>query len=260
MDTANQTAENKVLWYFQKDNAQAGPVDSSEVQRMITYGLINRNTMVWREGMTDWLSAIETELGSMFSKIGPPPIAPPPSLTKSNISYPIQVDDVKRLNTWFSIFWIAIAFIPLSLSLMMILPSALVPGGWELLMWPVAYIVSIIFHYLIIYKLWTLIPTDRAKTTPGKAVGFSFIPFFNFYWIFIAYHGLAQAINIELKQNQIAGNNVNETLTLTVCILTCCIIIPYLGILTFIAALIFIIITLKQMKDAGIVLIQHQLG
>jgi|GEM_PF-4307160 len=49
-------------------------------------------------------------------------------------------------------------------------------------------------------------------------------------------------------------------MSLTVCILVCCSIIPYLGILISIVSLIMGILTLKQMKDAGIALIERQLG
>jgi len=36
-----------------------------------------------------------------------------------------------------------------------------------------------------------VIPDAYARTTPGKAVGFLFIPLFNIYWIFVAIMGLA---------------------------------------------------------------------
>jgi hypothetical protein len=97
-----------------------------------------------------------------------------------------------------------------------------------------------------------------AKTTPGKAVGFSFIPLFNLYWSFVAFHGLAQALNAETRRHSIPNKEVNEGMSLTYCILMCCSIIPYLGILASIAGLVIWIITLKQMKDAGIALIQNQ--
>ncbi len=75
-------------------------------------------------------------------------------------------DDVKRLDNWFLTFWICMAAgIPLSLVIVGI-------GG---------VIAGVVFYCFIIHKLWSLIPVNVAKTTPGKAVGFFFIPFFHFF-------------------------------------------------------------------------------
>ena len=42
------------------------------------------------------------------------------------------------------------------------------------------------------YRCWRAIPSDVARTSPGAAVGLLFIPFFNFYWVFVSYVGLAE--------------------------------------------------------------------
>ncbi len=46
-----------------------------------------------------------------------------------------------------------------------------------------------------IYRIWFLLQDGQARTTPGKAVGFLFIPLFNLYWAFEAIAGLAQDYN-----------------------------------------------------------------
>lgn len=52
-----------------------------------------------------------------------------------------------------------------------------------------------------LYKAWTTVPPDMRYTdsgkwiTPGTAVGYCFIPFYNLYWIFVANVGLCEAIN-----------------------------------------------------------------
>jgi hypothetical protein len=236
------------MWHYQKDNAPTGPIDFSEVEDLIGKNQIIRSTKVWKEGMPDWLPAFETELQSIFPQNVPPPVAPP-SVSPSPLTYQsasaqvIPADDVKRLESWFLTCWICMAAgIPLSFVIVGI-------GG---------VIAAVVFYCFIIHKLWTLIPVSVAKTTPGKAVGFSFIPFFNFYWAFVAFHGLAKALNVETRRHSISNKEVNEGMSLTYCILMCCGIVPYLGILTSIAGLVIWIITLKQMKDAGIALIQNQ--
>jgi len=198
--------------------------------------------------MADWQPAIETELQSIFPQNMPPPVAPPPFAPSPLTYQAVQsqtspADDVKRLNNWFLTFWICMAAgIPLSIIVIGL-------GG---------VIAAVVFYCFIIHKLWSLIPVSVAKTTPGKAVGFMFIPFFNLYWSFVAFHGLAQALNTETKRHSIPNKEVNEGMSLTYCILMCCSIIPYLNILTSIAGIVIWIITLKQMKDAGIALLQKQ--
>lgn len=42
------------------------------------------------------------------------------------------------------------------------------------------------------YRCWKAIPADVARTSPGAAVGLLFVPFFNIYWVFVSYAGLAE--------------------------------------------------------------------
>lgn len=54
------------------------------------------------------------------------------------------------------------------------------------------YLPAVIATSILHYKCWKEIPVDVARTTPGMAVGLLFIPFFNFYWYFVSYEGLAE--------------------------------------------------------------------
>jgi hypothetical protein len=56
-----------------------------------------------------------------------------------------------------------------------------------------AYIVAITL--MLMYKVWFAIQPGHPRTTPGKAVIFSFIPFFNLCWIFQLYWGFAKDYN-----------------------------------------------------------------
>jgi hypothetical protein len=49
-----------------------------------------------------------------------------------------------------------------------------------------------------LYKTWSWIPPEQRHTgmwkkyiSPGQAVGFMFIPYFNMYWMFVMYLGIA---------------------------------------------------------------------
>ena len=42
-------------WFYGKDNTQHGPVSEQEIQSLMTSGKIDTNTIIWREGMGDWI-------------------------------------------------------------------------------------------------------------------------------------------------------------------------------------------------------------
>ena len=61
--------------------------------------------------------------------------------------------------------------------------------GWAI--WTVSWI----FFYINIYRGWLCLQPGGVQVTPGKAVGFMFIPFFQLYWIFVAINGLPKDWN-----------------------------------------------------------------
>ena len=48
---------------------------------------------------------------------------------------------------------------------------------------------------MAIYRYWTTLQGGNARTTPEKAIGFLFIPFFNFYWGYQCIIGLRTDMN-----------------------------------------------------------------
>jgi len=69
------------------------------------------------------------------------------------------------------------------------------------------------------YKAWKAIQDGHARTTPGKAVGFLFIPFFNLYWIFQAFWGFAKDYNSYLSRHGMSVAQLSTGLFLIYCIL-----------------------------------------
>jgi hypothetical protein len=57
--------------------------------------------------------------------------------------------------------------------------------------WTLFCIAALPFHLLLIYRWWSCLPAGWRRTTPARAAGFMLIPFFNLYWMFVAYCGLA---------------------------------------------------------------------
>ena len=52
-----------------------------------------------------------------------------------------------------------------------------------------------IIFFIWLYQMWKQVPPAEAKTTPGKAVGFIFIPLFNIYWLIVMPGWLSQHYN-----------------------------------------------------------------
>ena len=72
---------------------------------------------------------------------------------------------------------------------------------------------------LLLYRMWQAIQAGPARTTPGKAVGLLFIPFYNFYWMFQAILGWARDYNAFVAQRGIESPPAPEGLAKTLCIL-----------------------------------------
>ena len=113
---------------------------------------------------------------------------------------------------------------------------------------------------------WTIIQDGNARTTPGKAVGFCFIPFFSLYWIFVAYLGLAKDMNAYCDARSISGPKISEALALTTCIIRVVapfivlpivfigMAVPFFGLLALLVSIpqtVVEIIMMKQFSDCA---------
>lgn len=61
------------LWYFGENGQQNGPVDDAGIRQAMAAGQLNPQTLVWREGMPNWLPL--AQVPELFS---PDPAAFPP--------------------------------------------------------------------------------------------------------------------------------------------------------------------------------------
>jgi hypothetical protein len=63
-------------WFYASKNSQVGPHSIDEMRNFGATGVFTPQTLVWHEGMSDWLPAKETELNAAFPTNGvtPPPI------------------------------------------------------------------------------------------------------------------------------------------------------------------------------------------
>ena len=89
-----------------------------------------------------------------------------------------------------------------------------------LLLGEAAVIYGFVVLLVLYYKMWKVLPPDAARTTPGKAVGFMFIPIFNLYWMFQALWGWSKDFNRYVEQREMASPRVSEGVALAVCVLS----------------------------------------
>ncbi len=181
---------------------------------------------------------------------------PPPIEQLVRTQSAAKVKDADRLNTWFKLH--CICFVStLVFSIMWVSTNnARLDNDNALAVFSlcvVSFLLSGLFGCLILHKLWSLIPTHKAKTTPDKAVGFLFVPLFNFYWNFVAIHGLAKALNAESGRR-----SVSEVTCFIYCYLF--VVAPLVAIIEgkswllatgYIVGSVTWFVILRQMKNAG---------
>jgi hypothetical protein len=61
-------------------------------------------------------------------------------------------------------------------------------------------LLSQLFFLMNLYRAWSCLRAGAPRTTPGSAVGLLFVPFYNFYWVFVAIAGLPKDWNRIVSQ------------------------------------------------------------
>lgn len=87
-----------VSFHANINGQQFGPLDMATLQTMVNDGRIKNDTLVWKQGMSEWKQAGQVaEISSIFAQVpppvsGPPPVAPPPVVSAPKIEYFVTVD------------------------------------------------------------------------------------------------------------------------------------------------------------------------
>jgi hypothetical protein len=233
------------MWYYSLNNQPVGPVSDETIQSLVQNGTVSRQTLVWKEGMGNWQTIDLTELAAFFPPVPVAPqqaIVPPPTITAQTAQpYMPQVksaaQQIKELNYLFTWFWVCLL-------------GMLITFG-------ASGIASAVLFCIIIYRCWALIQDGYARTTPGKAIGFCFIPFYNFYWIFQAFPGLATDTNAFMRRRGLPIAPLSESLPTTYCVMSLLDMIPYVNYVTAIVTLILMIIMLNRFKNTAVSILQY---
>jgi len=76
---ATNNSESTVLtleWYYSHDGKRIGPVNTNSITQLVGSGTVTGKTLVWQNGMPDWIMAHQTDLASLFAltRNEPPPL------------------------------------------------------------------------------------------------------------------------------------------------------------------------------------------
>jgi hypothetical protein len=192
------------MWYYSFNNQPVGPVDENELKVLFARGVINFDTLIWREGMPDW-----KRYGEITMAV--PSVSPVNQTSAVNIAMPEpgrpKRTGLKSLFTWWLvtlilsvvamalIIWVDYQAINGMNTGMMAGLSALMCVSY------IPFIAYVVLQFILIYKLWKVVQDGYASTSAGKAVGFLFIPLFNYYWMFRAFWGLSKDLNAYIDRH-----------------------------------------------------------
>lgn len=80
-------------------------------------------------------------------------------------------------------------------------------------------LLSAVVTFILVYKMWAAIQGRGARTSAGRALGFMFIPLFNFYWFFQVYWGWTKDYNRISESDDVQLPLMPEGIGLAVCVL-----------------------------------------
>lgn len=250
-------------WYVMQGEEQLGPYTGENLMEYAAGGNIVRESLVWTEGMAEWLPAGQIE--GLF----PPEAAPEPAPAAAVAAYrpgqsalggatpaygaathsalgmqpalgaddPYNCPGIKpaSFGLWL-LFFLGGLFLTIIGMVMTVSAAATIAnagsegtaqasgmgtGAIVLLAGCFLTTLSFIPVLICVHRAWQCLqPGGLARSTPGKAVGFLFIPLFNYYWIFQAFNGLAKDWNrtVASYSDLKAAPKMSEGVFLTFCI------------------------------------------
>jgi uncharacterized protein DUF4339 len=230
------------MWHYAVGNERRGPVDGPAMAELIASGAVGADTLVWKQGMTQWVALGMTELAARLPAPGtiPPPVAVPAAAV---VRRPAPLYTPADLDTMFLWYWI--------LCVAGVVTSAIFIGI-------PALIAAIVLGAILHHRFWANIQDGHARMTPGIAVGLLFVPLFNLYWVFPSIYGLARDMGDYIRRHRVPVAAPNETLALWVAILAVTVWIPFLDVLTIIPFVITSILLTKSFTEATKAILAHR--
>ncbi len=172
------------MWYYESNGLSTGPVSKGVIAQALRSGTIGMDTLVCQKGSTTWLRLGDTELAILTltppTEVGVQAVTPLPSS--------VSLSGLDRTFWW----WVGLAGSSLLFLLILIVTDQFrYEPGWVILSL-LPLLAACVFEYVMISKHWKVVQDGNASKTPGKAVGYLFIPAFAIYWLFPAHFGLVK--------------------------------------------------------------------
>ena len=102
----------------------------------------------------------------------------------------------------------------------------------------IASVVALIYYFVLFYQVWRFVVNESQRNslvpsieTPGKAIGYCFIPFYNLYWVFRAFGRFPKDLNV-ISRAKGSNKMMSEGLGIAIPVLILISIIPFIGYIT----------------------------
>lgn len=76
----------------------------------------------------------------------------------------------------------------------------------------IPFVPAAMMHFVLIHRMWQSVQDNQARMTPGRAVGFMFIPLFNLYWVFEVFPGFATDYNAYVDRHGLRAPKLSRGL------------------------------------------------
>lgn len=228
-------------WYYSVDGIQGrGPYSITEILEFVEQGRASVDSVVWRQGENARKMRSEPAFKARLERVNAglnpnmymtPAMQQMAALEAIELTPLAPMERVKRngqLRFRHGAIWISsivsivalLAFIAVLVVLVIkdVDPSyklflGITGDGFMSFFSAISSIsdfVAWVFIWMFLFSFWKSIPDNIARVSPGYAVGFLFIPFFQLYWIFIAFIGGANDMNKAFKLYQRVGAQLGE--------------------------------------------------
>lgn len=260
-------------WYYVHEGIRRGPIGGAGLAELAESGGLAGTDLVWRDGLAQWVPAgalndlltmppVSKAPPPLPADVAPPQTAPlPTALPVAEFAeeaapvVPYQPKEFKELYDQLLKFSIPVAVVGLV--------GEAIPG-FNLVASLGALVLFVIISSMFLYKAWELIQDGRARATPGKAVGFRFIPFYALYWEFVAVMGLLDDIRDFARRRRIPIRSISQATAVWYCVLNIVAAVlgwvPVLGSLLLIPCIALFLVLMNSVKSACMAIAEAQGG
>lgn len=107
-------------------------------------------------------------------------------------------------------------------------------------------VIALVRIFIFTYEMWSSIRDGYERMTPAQAVGYNFIPVFNFLWLYQCIWGFARDLNAYIDRHHVTTKHVSTRVPLLYVTFWILSLIPYVSIVTIPVSIILVSVMLRQ--------------